>query len=92
VGILERNEQATKYLKVVSIGLLYLRMQIIFANHMKNAKEQTISLHKNQMPLTNIFVNEFFMFGVLILLVHFLLLLVIFISFLLLIMCPNGLR
>jgi hypothetical protein len=92
VGILERNEQATKYLKVVSIGLLYLRMQIIFANHVKNAKEQTISLHKNQMSLTNIFVNEFFMFGVLILWVHFLLLLVIFISFLLLIMCPNGLR
>jgi hypothetical protein len=35
-------------------------LQIIFANHVKNAKEQTISLHKNQTPLTNIFVNEIF--------------------------------
>ena len=65
VGILERKEEPTKYLKVVSIGLLYLRMHIIFANHMKNTKEQTISLHKNQMPLTNIFINEtFYVWGI----------------------------
>jgi hypothetical protein len=39
VGFLEKKEQTTRYLKVVSIGLLFLRMHITFANHMKNIKE-----------------------------------------------------
>jgi hypothetical protein len=38
-GILEQKERPTRYLKVVFIGLLFLRMHIIFANHVKNAKE-----------------------------------------------------
>jgi hypothetical protein len=37
VGILEQKERPTRYLKVVFIGLLFLRMHIIFANHVKNA-------------------------------------------------------
>jgi hypothetical protein len=44
VGILEQKEQPTRYLKVVFIGLLFLRMHIIFANHVKNAKEHATSL------------------------------------------------
>jgi hypothetical protein len=44
MGILEQKEQPTRYLKVVYIGLLFLRMHITFANHVKNAKEQVISL------------------------------------------------
>jgi hypothetical protein len=44
VGILEQKEQLTRYLKVVSIGLLFLKMHITSANHVKNAKEQVISL------------------------------------------------
>jgi hypothetical protein len=44
VGILEQKERPTRYLKVVFIGLLFLRMHITFANHVKNAKEQVISL------------------------------------------------
>jgi hypothetical protein len=44
VGILEQKEQPTRYLKVVSIGLLFLKMRITSANHVKNAKDQVISL------------------------------------------------
>jgi hypothetical protein len=39
VGILKQKEWPIRYLKVVSIGLLFLRMHITFANHVKNAKE-----------------------------------------------------
>jgi glycerol uptake facilitator-like aquaporin len=39
VGILEQKEPPTRYLKVVFIGLLFLKMHIIFANHVKNAKK-----------------------------------------------------
>jgi hypothetical protein len=39
VGILEQKEQPIRYLKVVSLSLLFLRMHITFANHVKNAKE-----------------------------------------------------
>jgi hypothetical protein len=44
VGILEQKERPIRYLKVVSIGLLFLKMHIISANHVKNAKEQVISI------------------------------------------------
>jgi hypothetical protein len=82
VGILEQKERPTRYLKVIFIGLLFLRMHIIFANHVKNAKEQIISLIRifyiilavDYWPLRNFLVSEIFMFGVLILWVHFLLL------------------
>ena len=40
VGILEQKEQPTRYLKVVSIGLLFFRMHITFANHVKMPKNQ----------------------------------------------------
>jgi len=46
VGILDKKEQPMRYLKVVSIGFLFLRMHITFENHVKNAKEQVISLIK----------------------------------------------
>jgi hypothetical protein len=46
VGILEQKERPTRYLKVVFIGVLFLRMHITFANHVKNAKEHVISLIK----------------------------------------------
>jgi hypothetical protein len=39
VGILEKTKQPTRYLKMVSIGFLFLRMHITFTNHVKNAKE-----------------------------------------------------
>ena len=41
---LEQKERPIRYLKLVFIGLLFLRMHIIFANHVKNAKKQVISL------------------------------------------------
>jgi len=44
VGILEKKKRSISYLKVVFIGLLFLRMHIIFENHVKNAEEQVISL------------------------------------------------
>jgi hypothetical protein len=44
VGILAQKEQPTRYLKIVFIGLLFLRMHIIFVNHVKNTKKQVISL------------------------------------------------
>jgi hypothetical protein len=46
VGILDKKEQPMRYLKVVFIGFLFLRMHITFENHLKNAKEQVISLIK----------------------------------------------
>jgi hypothetical protein len=39
VGILEKKKRSIRYLKVVFIGLLFLRMHIIFENHVKNAEE-----------------------------------------------------
>jgi hypothetical protein len=39
VGIVEQKEQPIRYLKVVSIGLLFLKMHITSANHVRNAKE-----------------------------------------------------
>jgi hypothetical protein len=78
----------TRYLKVVFISLLFLRMHITFAKSCEKCQRTGNITHKNQMPLTNILLSEIFMFGLLILWVPFLLLLVIFISFLLLIMCP----
>jgi len=44
VGILEKKKRSIRYLKVIFIGLLFLRMHIIFENHVKNAEEQVISL------------------------------------------------
>jgi len=44
VGILEQKERPTRYLKVVFVGLLFLKMHITFTNHVKNTKEQVISL------------------------------------------------
>jgi len=46
VGILDKKEQPMRYLKMVSIGFLFLKMHITFANHVKNAKEQVILLIK----------------------------------------------
>jgi hypothetical protein len=46
VGILEQKKRPTRYLKLVFIGVLFLRMHITFANHVKNTKEQVISLIK----------------------------------------------
>jgi hypothetical protein len=46
VGILEQKERLIRYLKVVSIGLLFLKMHITSANHVRNAKEQVISIIK----------------------------------------------
>ena len=46
---------------MVSISLLFLRMHITFVNHVKNIKKKTYNItHKNQMPLSNILVSEFF--------------------------------
>jgi hypothetical protein len=39
VAILEQKEWSTRYLKLVFIGLLFLRMHITFANLGKNAKK-----------------------------------------------------
>jgi len=39
VGILKEKNSPQRYLKVVFIGILFLRMHIIFANHVKNVKE-----------------------------------------------------
>ena len=83
---------AHKVLESGSIGLLFLRMHIIFAKSVKNAKKTGNITYKNQMPLTNILVNEIFDVWGIDFMVHILLLLAIFISFLLLIMCPSGLR
>ena len=44
VGILKQKEQPTRYLKVVFIGLLFLRMHVTFANHVKNAKNRQYHL------------------------------------------------
>ena len=44
VGILEQKEQPIRYLKVVSIDLLFLKMHITSANHVRNAKKQVISI------------------------------------------------
>jgi hypothetical protein len=49
VGILEQKEQPIRYLKVVSIGLLFLKMHITSANHVTNAKEQVISIIRIEM-------------------------------------------
>jgi hypothetical protein len=38
------KKRPTRYLKVVFIGLLFLRMHITFANHVKNTNEHVISL------------------------------------------------
>ena len=38
VSILEQKQQPTRYLKMVYIGLLFLRMYITFANHVKISK------------------------------------------------------
>jgi hypothetical protein len=43
-GYFGAKRTAHKVLESVSIGLLFLRIHIIFANHMKNAIEHVISL------------------------------------------------
>jgi len=60
VGILEQKERPIMFLKVVSINLLFLRKHITFANHVKKYQRTGNITHKNQMPLTNILVSEFF--------------------------------
>jgi len=44
VGILEQKERLIRYLKVIYSGLLFLKMHITSANHVRNAKEQVISI------------------------------------------------
>jgi hypothetical protein len=44
VGILKQKEQPTRYLKVVFLGILFLRMHITFANYVKNAKNRQYHL------------------------------------------------
>jgi hypothetical protein len=74
VGILEQKERPTRYLKVIFIGLLFFKDAYHFCKSCEKCQRTSNITHKNQMPLRNFLVSEIFMFGVLILWVHFLLL------------------
>ena len=76
-----------------SIGPPFLEMLIIFPPPVNNVREQEGPLHISmRCPRNPLFFMRFFMFGVLILWVHFLFLMVSRISCLLLIMFPDGLN